>query len=466
MKTAGKKLLSFSLAIVIALGILVCPVFADDVKAYTKYTGISTIDDFLNDSRWSEEVSWDSSSTPKLSSASGTGCYAYCADYTKYCYGYNYPNSGDAFYDINEIRVGDVLTSGNPSTWNVGHWFICIKRVGDVITIAEGNAMDMVLMEREFTIDSGENRFIGDRAERGFLTGYHYLSDPGTGSKVESGWNKDNGTWYYYDDNGNKTTGWKKIDYKWYYFDSDGAMVTGWVSYNGYKYYMDLEGVMVTGPQMIDDTPYYFDEYGRMATGWMRDNDYWYYFDSDGGLVTGWVSYNGYKYYMDEDYGIMRTGFVLMSGDSTPYYFYDNGRMATGWVLVDGEWYYFNSDGTMLCSKWLYYKNKWYYLEDSGIMATGWIKYNGYWYYLNDGGDMATGWKKINGWWYYFEGNGRMKTGWMLIDGDWYYFNSNGTMFSGWLKYKNNYYYVNTNGKMAHDTTVDGYYLDSNGVRV
>lgn len=51
-------------------------------------------------------------------------------------------------------------------------------------------------------------------------------------------------------------------------------------------------------------------------------------------------------------------------------------------------------------------------------------------------------WKQNNTGWWYTEGNS-WATGWRVIDGNWYYFYSN--------------------GYMAHDTTIDGYYLNSNG---
>ncbi|MFW2490705.1 transglutaminase domain-containing protein [Clostridium chromiireducens] len=51
-------------------------------------------------------------------------------------------------------------------------------------------------------------------------------------------------------------------------------------------------------------------------------------------------------------------------------------------------------------------------------------------------------WKKDNhGWWY--KSGSSYYTGWKLIDKNWYYFYSN--------------------GYMAHDTTIDGYYLNSSG---
>lgn len=51
-------------------------------------------------------------------------------------------------------------------------------------------------------------------------------------------------------------------------------------------------------------------------------------------------------------------------------------------------------------------------------------------------------WKQDNNGWCYEEGNS-LATGWKLINGNWYYFYSN--------------------GYMAHDTIIDGYYLDSSG---
>ena len=77
-----KKLMSFSLALFIALGVLVCPLFANKSKADTRvaYSGIGVIDDFLNDPRWSEGNEWTSSTTPKLASG-GTGSYKYAVYY-------------------------------------------------------------------------------------------------------------------------------------------------------------------------------------------------------------------------------------------------------------------------------------------------------------------------------------------------------------------------------------------------
>lgn len=55
---------------------------------------------------------------------------------------------------------------------------------------------------------------------------------------------------------------------------------------------------------------------------------------------------------------------------------------------------------------------KWYFFYDGGSMATGWIQPDSYWYYLDPfNEDMKTGWKSIGGKLYYFYSPfGRMAT--------------------------------------------------------
>lgn len=70
-------------------------------------------------------------------------------------------------------------------------------------------------------------------------------------------------------------------------------------------------------------------------------------------------------------------------------------------------------------------------------------------------------WKQDNNGWWYSQGNS-YATSWEKIDGQWYDFNSNGYMMTGWVNDGGSWYYLNTDGSMAHDTTIDGYYLNSN----
>lgn len=71
-------------------------------------------------------------------------------------------------------------------------------------------------------------------------------------------------------------------------------------------------------------------------------------------------------------------------------------------------------------------------------------------------------WKQSNNGWWYSHGSS-YAIGWTSINGQWYYFDSNGYMKTGWINDNGNWYYFYDNGAMAHDITIDGYYLDSTG---
>lgn len=72
-------------------------------------------------------------------------------------------------------------------------------------------------------------------------------------------------------------------------------------------------------------------------------------------------------------------------------------------------------------------------------------------------------WKQdFNGWWN-MEGDS-WSIGWRLIDEKWYYFGQDGYMKTGWLENSSEkWYYFNLDGSMAHDTTIDGYTIGSDG---
>ena len=77
---------------------------------------------------------------------------------------------------------------------------------------------------------------------------------------------------------------------------------------------------------------------------------------------------------------------------------------------------------------------------------------------------MAKGWLQLNNNWYYFITNGQMINNmWYSIGDKNYYFNSDGSMALGWKQIEGKWYYLNADGSMAHDTTVDGCKLGSNG---
>lgn len=72
-------------------------------------------------------------------------------------------------------------------------------------------------------------------------------------------------------------------------------------------------------------------------------------------------------------------------------------------------------------------------------------------------------WREVGSYWYYLDNSGKVETGWMYDNGYWYYLNSSGVMQTGWVYDSGNWFYLYSNGQMAKNTTIDGYYLGSNG---
>ena len=91
---------------------------------------------------------------------------------------------------------------------------------------------------------------------------------------------------------------------------------------------------------------------------------------------------------------------------------------------------------------WINTNRGWNYYEN-GSIKTGWLNYGGSFYYLKDDGNMATKWINVNNNWYYMNDSGSMETGWQKINGNWYFMQESGAMVS--------------------NTTIDGYYLGTDG---
>lgn len=121
--------------------------------------------------------------------------------------------------------------------------------------------------------------------------------------------------------------------------------------------------------------------------------------------------------------------------------------------ITEGKWrnylegtMYEDIDGNYLCDGWYLIKGTWYLFDAAGYRQTGWQNIDGTRYYLNDNGAMAVGWFVYFDNWYYAGKDGAIQTGWVMVE-------------------PGKYYYLNEDGTMAHDTTIDGYWLDSSGLR-
>lgn len=194
---------------------------------------------------------------------------------------------------------------------------------------------------------------------------------------------------------------------------------------------------------------------GAEETGWKQKDKQWSYTYPDGTICRGgWEYIEGQWYYFNID-GVMQTGWQNI--DNQHYYLYPNGQMAVGWANIDGKWYFFHTGehedetaGTMAPGGWKVIGPYYYYFNEDGSLYTGWLNQNGRWYYLNTVdnsllGAMFTGWIKRDDKTYYTDSNGEMVTGWCQIDGNWHYF------YPG-------------SGEMAANTSINGFFVDADGI--
>lgn len=270
-----------------------------------------------------------------------------------------------------------------------------------------------------------------------------------------SGWyQSNNGTWYYYDENGNSVS-YKAmtIDGKIYYFGDDGMVANDLYYVDGKAYLADASGARV------------------LAKGWYQQNGYWYYINEDGSLYIGFLEDGGHTYRMnpmmvvnkpflsngDDAYAVDTNGYVIkcVDGfygmpDGGPTCYVSDGKIIKStWKNVDGKWYYFGQYGTMEKNGAVTIENKRYYFYSDGIMASnGWVySLSGTWYYAYESGELATEDTWINGTLYHFNEDGSMQTGVNKAESGYTLYGDGGEVIGtisseGWNLVDGNYYYL------------------------
>ena len=258
-------------------------------------------------------------------------------------------------------------------------------------------------------------------------------------SFAAQGWVEEDGTWYYYDKDGNRVENeWRKSGDGWYYLDSEegGAMATDKIiEDDDNTYYVDATGVMVkntwvkvvneeqddddlaeyhyyymqsngkaikapssgkTTFKTIDGKRYAFDDDGIMLWGWVNDqserqseDDGWedavYYLGSweDGSMKTGWQKITVYDDKDDKD-------------DDYDYWFNfkSNGKKRThADDKKDATWksggkrYHFDNRGVMVY-EWYNFAQA---TEDTASAATAWRYFRS----PEDGARVSKGWFKV-----------------------------------------------------------------------
>lgn len=147
------------------------------------------------------------------------------------------------------------------------------------------------------------------------------------------------------------------------------------------------------------------------------------------------------------------------------------GVTQVGWIKDGNTWYYRYPDGGYQKNSWLLLNNKYYLFDSEGRMLTGWQqRNNNRWFYLNQNGDMFTGWLRLGDKLYYLyetagDDQGVMCYGWIQHSGQWYFAGSDGAMVKGWQEIDGKWRYFNPDtGVMAVNTTINGFYVDGNGI--
>lgn len=195
-----------------------------------------------------------------------------------------------------------------------------------------------------------------------------------TSYAASKGWVEEDGSWYFYDEDGYKETNtWKKKDSEWFYLDENGDLA---VSQRIDEYYVNSTGRMVKNQWVSVDND---EEYDSPDSPGGAN---WNYFGKDGKIVTSkWMTIGGKTYYFDED-GQMLTGLVEIDGFT--YYLGNesDGARKTGWVLLEemtndtddeGIWCYFDENGKMIMDQMDRKINGNYYTFIDGKMQTGWV---------------------------------------------------------------------------------------------
>lgn len=157
-----------------------------------------------------------------------------------------------------------------------------------------------------------------------------------TSSATTSGWVKQDGAWYYFDENGNSVkNAWQGS----YYLKADGKMAQSeWIYDDSYQawYYLKSDGSYARNAWQGN---YYLKSDGKMAKGeWVYDSSYqaWYYLTSDGSYA--YSTWQG-NYYLKSD-----------------------GKMAVN-EWVDGGRYYVDTTGLWKANSKVSNKGSYYSLQ-------------------------------------------------------------------------------------------------------
>ena len=242
-----------------------------------------------------------------------------------------------------------------------------------------------------------------------------------------------------------------------------------WWYNDGTNWYFFQNGKKFTGYGKDNTGTHYFYN-GKYANWWHNDGQAWYFFQN-GKKLTGYGKDSaGAHYFVNGKYANgkignkeYRDGKEISVENKVPTRGYANGvyyvdSKAANWWYDDGQAWYFFQNGKKLTG---------YGKDNAGVRyftngkAANWWYDDGQAWYFFQNGKKLTGYGKDNAGTHYFV-NGKYANWWYSDGQDWYFF-QNGKKFTGYGKdnagahYFANGKYVNEN-KGSGNTTYSGYY--------
>lgn len=144
---------------------------------------------------------------------------------------------------------------------------------------------------------------------------------------------KQNNTGWWYTEGSLSATGWNKIDGKWYYFYQNGYMAKN-TQINSYK--IDSNGVAEEVPINYKYPSYEW----KIKPETMKEGFNNYYYIENNKVIGEMVYKNSYLYYTEN--GQYFNGWKEFGGpDGHNWYYLEDGKRCIGWENIDGKWYYF-----------------------------------------------------------------------------------------------------------------------------